>query len=253
MMSLPHYGQMAQGCRAAKSMLVAGTMPDTATPSPVATGLVKICGLSSPETLAVAIDAGADMIGLVFHPKSPRFVTPEQALTLAGQARGRALIVALTVDMGLDEARALAAAVKPDWFQLHGSEIPEHVANIRAATGARVMKAIGVSDVGDLAMVAAYRDVADLILLDAKPPKDAAYPGGHGRVFDWDILKGLDPSLPFMLSGGLNPDNVAEAIRAAKGHGLGLRGVDVSSGVESAPGVKDAQKIREFIAAARGS
>jgi phosphoribosylanthranilate isomerase len=225
-------------------------MPASVPPLTVS-GLVKICGLSTREALDVALGAQADMIGLVFHPKSPRFVTTGQAKPLADQARGRSQIVALTVDMGPDEARALAAAVKPDWFQLHGSETPEHVANIRAATGARVMKAIGVSDVGDLVIAAAYRDVADLILLDAKPPSGAAYPGGHGRVFDWDILKGLDPSLPFMLSGGLNPGNVAEAIRAAKGHGLALRGVDVSSGVESAPGVKDAQKIREFIAAAR--
>jgi phosphoribosylanthranilate isomerase len=214
--------------------------------------LVKICGLSTPETLRSALDAGADMIGLVFHPKSPRFVGVDKAQALGVQARGRAHIVALIVDMAPEEAVSLAAALKPDWLQLHGGETPADVAAIRAATGARVMKAIGVSDAADLAMVTAYRDVVDLILLDAKPPKDAAYPGGHGRPFDWDILKGLDPSLPFLLSGGLNPANVAEAIRAAKGHGLSLRGVDVSSGVESAPGVKDGQKIREFIAAARG-
>jgi phosphoribosylanthranilate isomerase len=213
---------------------------------------VKICGLSTPETLRSALDAGADMVGLVFHPRSPRFVTTEKARDLAVLARGRAQIVALTVDMGLDEALSLSAALKPDWLQLHGRETPAHMAAIRAATGTRVMKAIGVSDASDLAMIAAYRDAADLILLDAKPPKDAAYPGGHGRPFDWAILAGLDPSLPFLLSGGLHPGNVADAIRAAKGHGLALRGVDVSSGVESAPGVKDAQKIREFIAAARG-
>jgi phosphoribosylanthranilate isomerase len=220
--------------------------------NPTSPVLVKICGLSTAETLAVALDAGAEMIGLVFHPKSPRFVGAEKADALAGQARGKAQIVALIVDMGLDEARNLAVTLKPDWLQLHGGETPAHVAAIRAATGARVMKAVGVSDEADLAAIAAYRDVADLILLDAKPPSGAAYPGGHGRPFDWDILKGLDPSLPFLLSGGLNPANVAEAIRAAKGHGLSLRGVDVSSGVESAPGVKDAQKIRAFIAAARG-
>jgi phosphoribosylanthranilate isomerase len=214
--------------------------------------LVKICGLSTPETLRFALDAGADMVGLVFHPRSPRFVTTDKAQALADQARGRAQIVALTVDMGPDEAERLAETLKPDWLQLHGRESPQHVAAIRAATGKRVVKAIGVSDASDLAMIAAYRDAADLILLDAKPPKDAAYPGGHGRPFDWDILAGLDPSLPFLLSGGLHPGNVADAIRAAKGHGLSLRGVDVSSGVESAPGVKDGQKIREFIAAARG-
>jgi phosphoribosylanthranilate isomerase len=227
-------------------------MPASAPPSAAASGLVKICGLSTPETLRVALDAGADMIGLVFHPKSPRFVTAEKAKGLADQARGRAQIVALTVDMGLDEAVSLAKALNPDWLQLHGGETPAHVAALRATTGARVIKAIGVSNPSDLTAIAPYAGVADMILLDAKPPKDAAYPGGHGRPFDWDILTGLDPSLPFLLSGGLNPANVAEAIRAAKGHGLSIRGVDVSSGVESAPGVKDGQKIREFIAATRG-
>jgi phosphoribosylanthranilate isomerase len=228
-------------------------MPASALPAPTAPFLVKICGLSTPGTLRAALDAGADMVGLVFHPKSPRFVTAETAQALAAEARGRAQIVALTVDMAPDEALGLVDALRPDWLQLHGRETPDHVAALRASTGARVMKAIGVSDASDLAMIAACRDAADLILLDAKPPKDAAYPGGHGRPFDWDILKDLEPSLPFLLSGGLHPGNVADAIRAAKGHGLSLRGVDVSSGVESAPGVKDAEKIRDFILAARSA
>jgi phosphoribosylanthranilate isomerase len=213
--------------------------------------LVKICGLSTPRTLDVALGAGAEMIGLNFHPKSPRYVTPQTAQALADQARGRTQIVALIVDWALEDAAALAHALKPDWLQLHGSETPADVAALRAATGIKVMKAVGVSEAADLPAVLAWRDAADLILLDAKPPSGAAYPGGHGRPFDWSLLAGLPPDLPFLLSGGLTPANVAQAIRAAKGHGLALRGVDVSTGVEAAPGVKDAQKIEDFIAAAR--
>ncbi|CAN7733240.1 phosphoribosylanthranilate isomerase [Bosea sp. LjRoot9] len=207
---------------------------------------VKICGLSTPETLAVALEAGADMIGLNFHPKSPRFVTVEQATALAAMARGRAEIVALIVDWDETQAMSLVEAVKPDWLQLHGRETPEQVRALKAATGLPVMKALGIAGTEDLAAVEAHRGVADRILLDAKPPKDAAYPGGHGRPFDWTLLAELDPGLRFMLSGGLDPANVAEAIRITR-----PTGVDVSSGVETAPGVKDAGRIRDFIAAAR--
>jgi phosphoribosylanthranilate isomerase len=213
--------------------------------------LVKICGLSTPETMEAALEAGADMVGLVFHPKSPRFVTLEKARALAAQARGRADVVALIVDLDEKQACELAQALAPDWLQLHGGESAEQVSAIRANSGARVMKAVGVSEAADLPAALAYRDAADLILLDAKPPSGAAYPGGHGRPFDWDILAALPKDVPFLLSGGLTPGNVADAIRAAKGHGLALAGVDVSSGVEAGPGVKDAQKIRDFIAAAR--
>lgn len=207
---------------------------------------VKICGLSTPETMAAALAAGADMIGLNFHPRSPRFVTPEQARTLAGMARGRAQIVALTVDFDLARIQDLIERVAPDWLQLHGGESPAEVAGIKAATGLPVMKALGVAAASDLAALPAYAAVADRILLDAKPPKNAAYPGGHGRPFDWTLLAELDPGLPFMLSGGLDPANVAEAIRIAR-----PAGVDVSSGVEIAPGVKDIGRIGDFIAAAR--
>ncbi|MDR6872521.1 phosphoribosylanthranilate isomerase [Bosea sp. BE125] len=207
---------------------------------------VKICGLSTPETLAVALDAGADMIGLNFHPKSPRFVTIEQAIALAAMARGRAEIVALIVDWDETQAMRLVEALKPDWLQLHGRETPEQLRALKAATGLPVMKALGIAGTEDLAAVEAHRGVADRILLDAKPPKDAAYPGGHGRPFDWSLLAELDPGLRFMLSGGLDPANVAEAIRITR-----PAGVDVSSGVETAPGVKDAGRIRDFIAAAR--
>jgi phosphoribosylanthranilate isomerase len=208
--------------------------------------LVKICGLSTPETLEAALAAGADMIGLNFHPKSPRFVTREKARELAAIARGRSEIVALIVDYDAGQAAELVAEINPDWLQLHGRETPEQVTAIRAATGRRVMRALGVSGAADLAAIPAYAAVADCILLDAKPPKDAAYPGGHGKPFDWSILAELDPGLPFMLSGGLDPANVADAIRITR-----PAGVDVSSGVETAPGVKDIGRIGDFIAAAR--
>lgn len=213
---------------------------------PAASFSVKICGLSTPETLEAALAAGADMVGLVSHPKSPRFVTRERARELAAIARGRAEIVALLVDFEAEQAAELVADINPDWLQLHGRETPEQVAAIRAATGRRVMKALGVASSADLTAIAAYATVADRILLDAKPPKDAAYPGGHGRAFDWTILAELDPGLPFVLGGGLDPANVADAIRITR-----PAGVDVSSGVETAPGVKDIGRIRDFIAAAR--
>lgn len=208
--------------------------------------LIKICGLSTPETLEAALAAGADMIGLNFHPKSPRYVTLERAKELAAIARGKAKIVALVVDWSEQQAAELAAALKPDWFQFHGRETPEQTAALRRAVDRPVMKALGIATAEDLKAVATYRDAADLILLDAKPPKDAAFPGGHGKPFDWSLLAGLDPSQRFMLSGGLDPANVAEAIGITR-----PAGVDVSSGVESAPGIKDPARIAEFIAAAR--
>jgi len=209
---------------------------------------IKICGLSTPETLEAALAAGAEMIGLNFHPKSPRYVTPQRAADLAAQARGRTEVVALVVDYTPEQAAELARIVKPDWMQLHGKETPEQVATIKAATGLPVMKALGVASAADLGEVARYHGVADRILLDAKPPKDAAYPGGHGRPFDWTLLSSLDPAFRFMLSGGLDPANVAEAIHVTR-----PAGVDVSSGVESAPGIKDVGKIAEFVRAARSA
>jgi phosphoribosylanthranilate isomerase len=211
-----------------------------------ATLTIKICGLSTPETLDAALSGGADMIGFVFHPKSPRFVTPERAAELAAQARGKAEIVALIVDWDEKRAADLVELLKPDWLQLHGSESPKLAAAIASASGRPVMKALGVATAADLDRVPPYAAVVDRILLDAKPPKDAAFPGGHGRAFDWTLLTGLDPALRFMLSGGLDPANVAEAIRVAR-----PAGVDVSSGVERAPGVKDPARIAEFIASAR--
>lgn len=208
--------------------------------------LIKICGLSTPETLEAALAAGADMIGLNFHPKSPRYVTLERAKELAAIARGRTEIVALVVDWSEQQSAELVEALKPDWFQFHGRETPEQTAALRRAVRRPVMKALGIATAEDLKAVATYRDAADLILLDAKPPKDAAFPGGHGKPFDWSLLAGIDRSQRFMLSGGLDPANVAEAIQVTR-----PAGVDVSSGVESAPGVKDPARIAEFIAAAR--
>ena len=214
--------------------------------------LVKICGLSTPETVRAALAAGADMVGLVFHRRSPRYVTPEAARALAGLARGKATVTALLVDPDDALLDTVLRATEADLLQLHGSETPERVTEIRRLTGRPVMKALGIATAADLAQIARYRGVADRLLLDAKPPKDAAYPGGHGRPFDWGVLDGIDPALPFMLSGGLSPVNVAQAVARVRQGGERLEGVDVSSGVESAPGVKDEAAIRAFIAAARG-
>lgn len=214
--------------------------------SPAQSLTIKICGLSKPETLEAALAAGVEMIGLVFHPRSPRFVPPAEATKLAAMARGRAEIVALVVDRDIREIAEIVETVGPDWLQLHGRETPDTVLTIKAATGLRTIKALGVAERHDLAAFAGYEGAADRILLDAKPPKDAAYPGGHGRAFDWSILAALDRASPFMLSGGLDPANVAQAIAMARPWG-----VDVSSGVERAPGVKDIDRITDFVVAAR--
>jgi phosphoribosylanthranilate isomerase len=210
--------------------------------------LIKICGLSTPETLEAALAAGADMVGFVFFEKSPRHLSYEKAAELGALVKGRARKFALSVDA--DDARldAIAASLKPDALQLHGHESPERVAAIRARYGVSICKVIGVSGAADLAAAPAYRAVADWLLLDTKPPKDALHPGGNGVSFDWTLLDGFDHSLPFMLSGGLDPANVAEAIRVSHPDG-----VDVSSGVEDRPGVKNPDKIRAFIEAARAA
>jgi phosphoribosylanthranilate isomerase len=213
--------------------------------------LVKICGLSTPETMEASLDAGTDMVGLNFHPRSPRFVSVERAADFAAMTDGRAVAVALLVDPDDAQVALIRDAVRPRMLQLHGRETPERVREIKAMAELPVMKAVGVAAAEELAVVAAYAKAADMILLDAKPPKDAAYPGGHGRPFDWDILRALPRDQPFMLSGGLTPENVADAIRTIRGFGLSLQGVDVSSGVESTPGIKDPDKIRAFVANAR--
>ena len=208
---------------------------------------VKICGLKTDEAVAAALEAGADMVGFVFFPKSPRNVSIEAAARLAEPARGRAVIVALAVDPDDALVAAIASGLRPDLIQLHGHESPERCAAIRAATGIPIMKAIPVAEAEDLAIVPAYVPHVDRFLFDAKPPKRPdALPGGNGLSFDWRLIAGLDPGRPFMLSGGLDPETVAAAITTT-----GVGGVDVSSGVESAPGVKDPAKIRAFVARAR--
>lgn len=191
------------------------------------------------------------MLGFVFHDTSPRNIPADAAGALVRLIGKRVRSVALVVDPGPGLLNTLASLVSPDLWQLHGQETPERCGEIKSWRGRPVMKVIGVAKAVDLAVVPAYAAIADHILLDAKPPKDATYPGGHGRVFDWQILSALSPDQPFMLSGGLTVENVAGAIRTVREMGLTLEGVDVSSGVESAPGVKDLGKIRAFIAAAR--
>lgn len=195
-----------------------------------------------------ALDARADLVGLVFFPPSPRAVTPLGGADLAAVARGRTMIAALLVDADNTLIRDVMQRVNPDILQLHGNETPQRVAEIRACFGKPVMKAIAVSSADDLRAVPAFEAVADRILYDAKPPKDADRPGGHGRAFDWNLLAQVSRKKPMMLSGGLNPDNVAEAIRIVRPDA-----VDVSSGVEDAPGVKNANKIRMFVANARAA
>jgi phosphoribosylanthranilate isomerase len=213
--------------------------------------IIKICGLSTTDTMAAALEAGADMVGLVFHPKSPRFVSLAVAADLAEMARGRALVTALLVDPDDELVRRVAGAVDPDVIQLHGSEDAERIREVTALADRPVMKAVGVATADDLAAIPPLAKAAARILLDAKPPKDAAYPGGHGRPFDWSALAALDPGQEFMLSGGLTPENVADAIATVGRLGLPLRGVDVSSGVEGAPGLKDVAKVAAFIRNAR--
>jgi phosphoribosylanthranilate isomerase len=208
--------------------------------------IVKICGLSTEETLDAAIDAGADMVGINFFPPSPRYVSLDTGRRLAERARGRADIVALSVDMDDAGLAEIVDALRPDWLQLHGKDSPERTAAVRARFPAKVMKAMHVAVAADLMRAADYAEAADRILLDATPPKGATRPGGLGKPFDWTILRGFRPAKPYLLSGGLTPGNVAEALRIS-----GAPGVDVSSGVETSPGRKDPDLIRAFIAAAR--
>jgi phosphoribosylanthranilate isomerase len=207
---------------------------------------VKICGLTSPEDVIAAADAGARYVGFVFFPKSPRNVSVAQASALAAEVPFGVAKVALTVnadDALLDE---ITQNVAIDILQLHGSESVERVAEIKARTGLPVMKAIGISDAEDLQKIVDYGRVADMLLVDAKPPKNADLPGGNGLAFDWRLLAGRKWAVPWMLAGGLTHENVQQAIQLT-----GARQVDVSSGVESAPGVKDPAKIASFVSAAQ--
>jgi phosphoribosylanthranilate isomerase len=208
--------------------------------------IVKICGLSTPEALDVALDAGADMVGFVFFSPSPRHLAFDTARMLGDRVRGRARKVALTVDADDATFEAIIESLQPDVLQLHGKETPARVAALKRRFGRPVMKAIPVEAKHDLAMVADYVAIADRLLFDARAPRQATRPGGLGKAFDWRLLENLDPGVPFMLSGGLDAANVGEALRITC-----APGVDVSSGVERAPGDKDPDKIRAFIRAAR--
>lgn len=206
---------------------------------------VKICGLRSAADVSAVVAAGAAYAGFVFFPKSPRNLSIEQARLLALAAPPGLAKVALTVDADDATLDAIMEAVPLDMLQLHGHETPERVAALRARYRLPVMKAIGVADESDLAALTEYSLAADQILIDAKPPRGADLPGGNGLSFDWRLLVGRKWLRPWMLAGGLTPENVTEAIRLT-----GARQVDVSSGVESAPGVKDAAKIAAFVGAA---
>jgi phosphoribosylanthranilate isomerase len=207
---------------------------------------VKICGLSTRETLEASLEAGADMVGFVFFEASPRHVSLGTARDLGHMAKGRALKVALTVDADNASLSNIVETLRPDILQLHGNESVARVRDIKQTFGIPVMKVIAVAASRDLDVLPGFATVADRILFDARPPKDATRPGGLGVPFDWNLLKGIDLKIPFMVSGGLKSANVAEAIRVTH-----AGGVDVSSGVESAPGVKDVEMIRAFIRAAR--
>jgi phosphoribosylanthranilate isomerase len=207
---------------------------------------IKICGLTTSAALDVALEAGADMVGFVFFAPSPRNVGFEAARALGERVRGRAIKVALSVDAGDDELAASIAALAPDMLQLHGKEAPERVSAVRARFGLPVMKAVAIAERSDLSVIRDYDEVADRLIFDARAARAATRPGGLGKSFDWRLLEKIETRLPFMLSGGLDAGNVAEALRITA-----APGVDVSSGVERALGQKDADKIRAFIGAAR--
>lgn len=210
---------------------------------------IKICGLKTEEAVAAAVQGGASHIGFIFVEKSPRNVSPQAAGRLRRIARGlspRVRAVAVTVDAGDDALDAIVATAEPDMLQLHGRETPERAQQVRTRYGLPVMKSIAVRTADDLARLAAYEGVADRFLLDAKAPAEAALPGGNGIAFDWSLLGALDRRFDFMLSGGLDAENVGRALAVARPDGI-----DVSSGVESAPGVKDVALVRRFLDAAR--
>lgn len=203
---------------------------------------VKICGLKTPEAVETAIDAGADFIGLVHFSKSPRHVSIDEACELADVARGRIKIVVLLVNPApalLDEVRK---RLMPDFIQLHGNESVDEVRKIRARSGIPVIKAIKVENRQDVEIATFYEEAADMLLFDAKPPKGSELPGGNGIPFDWSALKGFNTDVEYMLSGGLDPQTVAMAMKATN-----APIVDVSSGVEKSPGIKDLEKIRQFV------
>ena len=210
--------------------------------------LVKICGLKTPQALDVALEAGADQVGFVFFAPSPRNLGYEAARTLGERVKGRAGKVALTVDATDEMLGDIVEALRPDMLQLHGTETPERVVAVRTRFGLPVMKALPIEDRASLSPIRLYANVADKIIFDARAPREATRPGGLGKPFDWRLLEGVDPGIPFLLSGGLDVGNVADALAITR-----APGVDVSSGVERAPGKKDPDKIRAFVRAARSA
>jgi phosphoribosylanthranilate isomerase len=210
--------------------------------------LVKICGLRTSEALDAALEAGADLVGFVFFPPSPRNLGIESARILGARVQGRAKKVALSVDATDAELERVIEALKPDMLQLHGKETPERVVAVRSRFDLPVMKALPIEQKSDLAPIRTYEKVVDWMLFDARASREATRPGGLGKTFDWTLLENLDLKIPFMLSGGLDAGNVAEALRITR-----APAVDVSSGVERAPGEKDSDKIRAFVRAARAA
>ncbi len=209
---------------------------------------IKICGLKTEKALEAALGNGASHVGFIFFQKSPRYIAPADAGQLRKAALGRAKAVAVTVDADDGTHDAIVAAMAPDMLQLHGSETPERILAVKARYGLPVMKAFSIRDTADLAVIKPYRDVADRFLFDAKPPKGAELPGGNGVPFDWRVLAALDPDIDYMLSGGLNAENIGEALRL-----VSSAGIDISSGVESAPGVKNVSLIEAFFRAVRAA
>lgn len=207
----------------------------------------KICGITDPDALGVAVEAGAAYVGFVFFEKSPRNLSPSQARALAIEVPPGVAKVGLVVDVDDATLDAILAEVPLDMLQLHGRETPQRVADVRRRTGLPVMKAVGVATSEDLETVARYAEIADQLLVDAKPAPGAALPGGNGLAFDWRIIEGVSWTVPWMLAGGLTPENVSEAVRRT-----GATQVDVSSGVESSPGLKCNALIRAFLAETAG-
>jgi len=207
---------------------------------------IKICGLKTEEALAAALDGGASHVGFIFFRKSPRFIDPAAAAALRETARGKAKAVAVTVDADDAALDAIVAAMNPDLLQLHGHESPQRLAELKARYGLPVVKALPIRDAGDLAAIRPFLGVADRFLFDAKPPQGSELPGGNGVSFDWSLLGGLDAGVDYFLSGGLNAENIGGALSM-----LRPAGIDVSSGVESKPGVKDASLIADFFRSVR--
>ncbi|MEE9314537.1 MAG: phosphoribosylanthranilate isomerase [Rhizobiaceae bacterium] len=208
--------------------------------------LVKICGLSTAESLAAAKNGGATHLGFIFFPKSPRHVLPELAAELVQEA-GECETVAVTVDADDEYLDRIVSTMKPTMLQLHGNETIERVVELRAKYGLPIIKAFAVRDEGDLTKAKTFEGIADILLLDAKPPKGADLPGGNGVSFDWSLIENFQSSTPVLLSGGIDSENVIEAMVLVGGQQNSICGLDVSSGVESAAGVKDISKIGSFM------